>query len=131
MDIIEAKEYLHQLEQRIMIKGFEEGVFKEKSPEIIPLRKKKLHDTKFAEFVGPEFKYESVLTFNFYGLFKISSGGSEVVNNCRKAFPNIRTMKARVIHFNSVKMEHLKELAPDLLNDFPDFKRFLVDLREF
>jgi hypothetical protein len=113
------------------VEGYEKGVFKEKPPEIIPLRKKKLHDTELAAFVGPEFNYKSVLAFNYYGLFKLSSGGTEVVENCKLAFPNIRTMKARVIHFNSVKMEHIKELAPELLNDFPDFKRLLVDLRGF
>lgn len=131
MDSKEARKYLDQLEQKVMIKGFEVEVFKKKQLEIIPLRKKKLHDTDFAEFVGPEFVYDSVLAFNYYGLFKLSSGGSKVVDNCKLAFPNIRTMKARVIHFNSVKIEHIKELAPELLSDFPDFKRLLVDLRDF
>jgi len=106
-------------------------VFKEKPSEIVPLRKRKLHDTDFAEFIGPEFKYDMVLVFNFYGLFKLSNGAKAVVENSKGAFPNIRTMKARVIHFNSIKIEHIKELAPELLSDFPDFKKFLVDLRKF
>ena len=132
MDLIsEWTKYLVALETSVMVRGNEEGVFKKKAEEIVPLRKTKLHFTPFANFIGSEFEFGSVLAFNYYGLFKISTGTSKVVAECRVAFPNVRTIKAKVIHFNSIKMEHIKELAPDLLPDFPDFKRFLVDLRGF
>lgn len=132
MDLIKRwTDYLIQLESLVMVKGFEKGIFKKKAEEIVPLRKTKLHFTKFATFTGSEFEYDKVLAFNYYGLFKISTGISKVVEEGRAAFPNVRTIKAKVIHFNSIKIEHIKELAPELLNDFPDFKRFLVDLRGF
>ena len=132
MDLVKKwTKYLVELEQLVMVQGMESGAFKKKAEEIVPLRKTKLHFTPFANFVGSQFKYDKVLAFNYYGLFKISTQTASVVEDCRVAFPNVRTIKAKVIHFNSIKMEHIKLLAPDLLPDFPDFKRFLVDLRGF
>lgn len=131
MDIETAKDYMTRLEQEVMIIGWEVEMFKSRPAEVVPLRKRKLHDTDFAKFIESSFKYDSVLVFNYYGLFKLSSGAHEVVENSKVAFPNIRTMKAEVVHFNSIKIEYIKELAPDLLADFPDFKKLLVDLRRF
>lgn len=127
----QAKEYLHNLEVKVMLKGHIDNVFK-KSPLIeVPLRKKKMNFTDFANFIGEDFIYPEVLSFNYYGLFKISSKTKEIVQQNSTAFPGLRTIKSRVIHFNSIRMEHVKELAPELLSDFPDFKQFLVNLRRF
>lgn len=131
MDKIGASNYMNELEQSVMIVGWKEKIFKERKPEIVPLRKKKLHLTPFSNFVGEKFIFDEVLIFNYYGLFKFSSEAINIINESRIAFPNIRTMKSNVIYFNSIKIEHIKELAPELLQDFPDFKQFLVGLRNF
>jgi len=126
-----AKEYLYNLEVKVMLKGYSNNVFKKTAIIEVPLRKKKMNFTDFANFIGSDFEFPEVLSFNYYGLFKISSKTKEIVQQNSTAFPGLRTIKSKVIHFNSIRMEHVKELAPELLSDFPDFKHFLVNLRGF
>jgi hypothetical protein len=123
--------YLAAFEERVMIAGVKANAFKFKGDTIIPLRRKKLNGTPFADFVGDSFEHNDVLAFNYYGLVKLSSGAVKIVKENIAVFPNLRTIKSKVLHFNSVKTEHIRKLAPDLLPEFSEFKMFLVGLRDF
>ena len=66
------KEYLNKFENQILLPLFESGDFLIK-PEPVPLRAGKLRKSQFAIFVGADFKYKDILSFNYYGLFKPST----------------------------------------------------------
>jgi len=117
------KGYLTEFENNILIPMYENGNFKIKS-EPVPLRVGKLHKTPFAGFIGKGFEYGSILSFNYYGLFKLSSGLIKI-----KPVPGMHIITAPVIHFSSIKVEHIEFYQKELLLDFVSFKKFLVSLR--
>lgn len=125
--------YFNEFEKMVMVEGVKNNIFRIKGETIIPLRRKnkKLNNSDFAEFIGDKFDFDELFAFNYYGLVKLSTGTIKIVKQNITIFPNLRTIKSRVLHFNSIKTYHIKKLAPDLLSYFPEFKQFLVDLRSF
>lgn len=121
--MVDWKEYLARFERKVLIPLYEQDVFAVKS-EPVPTRTGKLHKTDFGEFIGKSFKYDSPLSFNYYGLFKPSSAFLK-----GKPMPGRTTITAPVIHFSSIKVEHLEKLDKKMLLDFVSFKKFLVALR--
>lgn len=122
-------EYLNEFENKVIIEGFKKGVFGKRIEEIVPLRNGKLTNTGFGSFIGRSFKCGVLLSINYYGLFKLSE---EIINLSEKAgiiFSEIRSVKSPVIHFNSIKLEQIKLLAPELLQDYDEFKKYVVNLR--
>lgn len=117
------KKYLIEFETKVLLPMFESGEYEIKT-EPVPLRPGKLQDTPFGDFVGKEFNYNSFLSFNYYGLFKPSK---EILNT--KIGVSKTTVKAPVIHFSSVKIEHIEKYCKNLIIDFVLFKKFLVSLR--
>lgn len=125
-------EYLLRFEKEVMLEGYSNGLFKGTSEKILSLRPGKLDNTtEMVGFLGKKFESEKVIAFNFYGFIKFSSGLLNVVEENKKIFPNIKTIKSPVVHFQSIKIEHIQQLSKDLLIDFPEFKRFVVKLRQF
>lgn len=119
----EWKEYLIEFETKVLLPMFESGEYEIKI-EPVPLRPGKLQSTPFGAFIGKDFNYASFLSFNYYGLFKPSK---EIVS--MKSGMTKTTVKAPVIHFSSVKIEHIERFSKDLIIDFVSFKKFLVSLR--
>ena len=117
------KEYLNKFENQILLPLFESGDFLIK-PEPVPLRAGKLRKSQFAIFVGADFKYKDILSFNYYGLFKPSTALLQT-----KPKKGLNTIKAPVIHFSSIKIDHIEKQHRELLLDFVNFKKFLVALR--
>ena len=124
-------DYLLRFEKEIMLEGYLSGLFKGSQEKVISLRPGKLDETKLALFLGKEFQSSNVVAFNFYGFHKFSSGLIKVVNENKNIFPNIKAIKSGIVHFQSVKIEHIQQLQKDLLPGFPDFKKFIVNLRGF
>ena len=124
------EEYMTLFEKEVIIKGYEQGVFcKTPQEQIVPVDGGKLKDSKIGFFTGSAFEYRNLLAINYYGLFKMSSEIHRAVDKAEKIFGKIKTIMTPVVFYNAVKIEHVKDLAPDLLDYYPDFKRHLVELR--
>lgn len=122
----EMKEYLKEFEKEVLIKLFEST---KRNAEPVPLKKRKIHLTEFGSFIESSFKYNQVLAFDYYGLFKVSKKILSIRAEHISIFPSIKIINAPVIHFSSVKKEQIQQLAPHLLKDFNQFKKYLVNLR--
>lgn len=120
-------EYLNKFEMNVMVPLFEAecAIIK---PEPVPLFPGKLKGGLFGQTVGLNFEYAGILSFDYYGLFKLSTG----INDVKKRYlisQKKTTIPAPVIHFSSVKIEHIEEYSKELLLDFVAFKRYIVYLR--
>lgn len=116
------EEYLVKFEKDIFL-----DLYQNQDPivitEPVPLRKGKLSKSPLADFVGNYFESHLILSFNYYGLFKLSTGIQKLQG--QKA----TTVMAKSIHFSSIKIEHLQRYNKNLILDFVNFKKFLVSLR--
>lgn len=121
------KEYLIKLEAEVIIPGIHQGVLCKKRK--VPAKRGRLYSSDFARFVGETFEYKDGAAIDYYGYFKKSSGFSELLNSFEDV--EIKSIKIPVAHFASIKIEQISELSPDLVVDFPIFKKYLVELRGF
>lgn len=126
---MDCREYLNQFEKEVIVRGFHQKTFGLVKETTVPLRRGKLANTDLGWFIGDEFYFDKFLAINYYGYFKLSSGIYRVVEESEKIFPGIRSVRAPVVHFNSIKIEHVKQLAAAMMQNFPDFKKLIVDLR--
>lgn len=116
-------DYLDQLEQTVLIPMF---LNESQDKKVIPisLYPGRLTPTTFGLFIQMMYDCEHILALNYYGLIKLSTGILKENIDSRKM-----QTKAHMVHFNSLKIEHVEFFNSDLLNDFVKFKNFLVNLR--
>lgn len=129
MDGKKATDYLQEFERRVVIDGFRRELIGKTGEEVVPLRAGRLAKEALGQFVGKSFHCDSVLAINYYGLYKLSSGIYAAVESVRMLFPDLRSIKSPVVHFNSLKAENVIALAPDLAPDYERFKKYIVQLR--
>jgi len=129
MDGKKAIEYLREFERRVIVEGFFSSLIGKTEEEIVPLRAGRLAKEVLGQFVGKSFRCDSVLAINYYGLYKLSNGIYKAVDSVKMLFPDLRSIKSPVVHFNSLKAENVIALAPDLAPDYEVFKRYIVKLR--
>ncbi len=122
MALVKWQSYLNSFEKTVMIPMYQAGIYNQRM-ELISSRSGKLQNTNFGLFIKRYFEYEDILALNYYGLVKLSTGLSH-----RNAFDSKRLIRSPVIHFNSVKIEHIEKFNSDLLPDFVKFKQRLVKL---
>ena len=127
MKVKEFRNYLHDFEEQVIIKGIEEGVFNKEM--MVSARRGKLDSTKFGQLLGSQFKYSKPVVIDYYGLIKKSTGFVEKLNSVEEI--EAKAAKALVVHFASVKDAHIVKLAPDLIVGFPPFKEYLIKVRNF
>ena len=123
------QKYLYEFEKQIICSGFASDYFKKRKEEIVPLRYGKLSKSEFGEFIGKTFNAEILLAINYYGLFKLSTEIIRAAKSVNHIFGEVRSIKSQVIHFNSIRIEDVKNLAPELVIDYPEFKKYIVGLR--
>lgn len=116
------KDYLLEFENKVLLKIYQSSANSMKV-EPVPIRPGKLLKTDFGGFIGQSFQHKDLIAFNYYGLFKISSG---IINVDRDGS---NTVMAPVIHFSSVKIEDVEQHCKELIVDFVSFKKSLVVLR--
>jgi len=124
-----AVEFMERLESGVLIPGVDRGIFR--TTVKAPVRNQKLSKSKFGQFIGAEFEWDKLMVIDYYGVIKRSSGFYSVVKKFADKGIELRSIVSPVAYFAGIKVEHLSDLAPDLLPDFPTFKRFLVELRDF
>jgi len=121
------KEYLNSFENRIIIPGLEKKMFCKEG--MVTLKNGKLANTAFGKFIGNLLECEEILAVDYYGHIKKSKGLLDMVEKYKGI--EIKSVLVPVVYWASIKNEDIAMLAPDLLDNFPLFKSFLIDLRGF
>lgn len=129
MDGKQLRYYLLNFEKDVVEIGFEKGIFDVGRGEAVPLRAGKLSKEPLGKFVGDILYSDKVLAINYYGLYKLSRGIYQAVESVKVMFPDVRSIKSPVVHFNSLKTESVITLAPHLAPEFEEFKKYIVELR--
>ena len=121
------KSYLDSFEREVIIPGVDSGRLGKKG--MITIKKCKLSNTPFGDFVGLNLVHEVAMAIDYYGLIKKSVGMLRVIEEYKNI--EIKSILVPTVYFASVKNEDITELAPHLLNNFPLFKSYLIQLRGF
>jgi hypothetical protein len=127
MDDKELKQYLEDFEAQVILKGLQDSIFGRKI--MIPVKKGKLDKSDFGNFIGGTFDCNEALVIDYYGLLKKSTGFAVKLDSYEDV--EVKRVRVPVAHFASIKIEHIADLAPDLVVNFPTFKKHLVKLRGF
>jgi hypothetical protein len=129
MDQSDFKNVLLKFENDVIIRGVQGG--KIGREEMVPVRNGKLSKQRFGKLVGLEIDCSVSLAVDYYGHLKKSAGFFRDVQDATPKGTQARMMKSTVVHFASIKVEDVVELAPDLVPVFPILKRELLKLRGF
>ena len=116
--------YMNAFEHKIVIPGLEQGLFG--SVQDLPIWDNKLSGHKLRKLIGTRFKYEKPAIISYYDVEKRSTGfmaKALIVNE----FMTI--VKGHKVSFSSIKIEHIAQLDPELLECFAHFKALLVKER--
>lgn len=128
MDVESFKAYLEAFEQKVVILGQDELG----SSERVSVMPQKFPVPAFVEQIGSHIMSADMLVFDIYGFKKKSLGFTHAAHEAQTvSHMQVRFIRCPVIHFASIKFETIRRLAPELVMDFPDFKKYLLDLRGF
>jgi hypothetical protein len=118
--------YLRRFEQDVICEGVKRGVLGQK--EMVAVRNGKLCKTEFGKLLGFELAFDCPLAIDYYGFMKKSTGFRAMLSETRS---QVRMIECDVVHFASVKMEDIVEIAPKLVAEFPVFKKQMLEKRGF
>jgi hypothetical protein len=123
-------EYLKKFEQMISV-GVRNKTF-EKSG-LVSVRGSKLGKTKFGILIGFTIDSDIEFVIDYYGYFKRSRGFTSRIKLLKKEAPSkqIKAIETITVHFASIRMEQIALLKPSLLEEFPQFKSFILEKRGF
>ncbi len=121
----EMFEYLKKFERKIVIPGYERGLFGK--IQSVATRRGKLDKSNFSNVVRTNFKYGKPFAIDYYGLIKKSSGFLDI--SSLKRIPLKTSIDAPLVHFASIKIEHISRIDREMLIDFPRFKEAIVNAR--
>jgi len=126
MDEGRFKEYLTEFEQKVIVQGVVNTILGR--PEMVAVRNGKLSKTPYGRLVGGEIPTDVLMSIDYYGLTKRSTGFGAIV---RDIDGQVRILESQVVHFASIRIENVAELAPELVAEFPAFKQKLLRERGF
>lgn len=123
------KKYQSDFEAKLISKPLQ-ALAKE---ELVAVRPGKMAKSKFAMMLGNTFNLGEPVAIDYYGHFKKSTGLLKWVVVFRKEHmgTQVRMVTAKVIHFASIKIEHVADFAPELVAGFPQFKDMILKMRGF
>jgi hypothetical protein len=124
MDRRAFTEYMNRLEQQVIVKGLERGIFG--NVIWLPIRNGKLHSEPFAELLGTRFFYAKPAVIDYYGLHKRSTG---FMTKAVRLGTFLSGFEAPLVPFSAVHDAEIKALCPELLHDFSDFKAQVIKAR--
>jgi hypothetical protein len=99
----------------------------------VPVTQGRLSKRKIAKVLGKQINTGRVLVVDYYGYMKKSKGFSKMMKGVITSFKGkqLKTIEVPVVHFNSVRLEILAKIAPELIEDFSKFKKTILDARGF
>jgi hypothetical protein len=122
--------YAEKFEQAVAL-GVSSGVLgKTKS---VPVHPGKLAKKKIGQVLGEQISVGSVVVIDYYGYMKKSYGFKLMVKEVIATLDGkqLKMVEAPVVHFNSIRLEVLAKIAPGLVAGFAEFKKAILDAREF
>lgn len=119
------EDYLSCFEQDVIVKGMSNGMFGQIMN--IPVRPGKLAESEFGRMLGQEFNADAVCAIDYYGHFKKSSSLLNLIRD--RTDRSFHT--GIVVHFASIRAQHVIKLAPHLVTQFDDFKDQVLRARGF
>lgn len=125
--MIDFQSYKEQFERYVVINGYKSHRIGKIEP--ITTRQNRLILTPFGSLMGIDLDYDGLLVLDYYGLLKASRSwyrAAKIAEEREKRFCH-----APVVHFASLTIEIISKLAPQLVIDFADFKRLVLEARGF
>ena len=124
------KEYTSEFETAVAA-GVKSRVLGAVKP--VPVAAGKLQKRRIGQVLGTEIATQEVLVIDYYGYMKKSSGFWDLVRDIMEdqKGKQLRIVEAPLVHFNSIKLEVLAKIAPGIVAAFGDFKKAVLDAREF
>lgn len=95
-------------------------------PGVITSRECKLSTQKFGQLMGIRLDTDLNCVMDYFGLLKKSKGFFREARLCTD-----KNVPTRILHFQSIKIENLISLSPNLIEYFPTFKQIILDIRQF
>ena len=122
--------YLLRFEEAV-VKGIKSGLLGRR--KMVPAYPGKLAKRKIGRTLGGEIDSEDVVVIDYYGYMKKSRGFSRMLDEVRgdNAGKQLKMIEAPTVHFNSVRLEVIAKIDADLVAGFGDFKKLVLDAREF
>jgi hypothetical protein len=116
--------------ERAVVQGVRDGLLGTLRP--VPVTPGRLSRKRIGKALGRDIDSELPVVIDYYGFMKKSKGfhlsAKEVTEETGK---QVKTIEAPVVHFNSLRLEVLGKINPDLIQQFGDFKKAILDAREF
>lgn len=129
MNRYQFKKYQLNFERKLISNGLQALA----KPEMVAIRPGVMAKSKFAVLMGHAIRTDVPAAIDYYGHFKKSTGFFSVMEEFQRDHPGsqVRMMRARVVHFASIRVEDLFNFAPELVSGFPEFKLMLLKARGF
>lgn len=128
---MDFKDYLKRFETEAILKGVTSQLFAKE--ELVSVRPGKLSAKAFGRSMGAVIDTDEILVVDYYGFQRKSQGFFNRVNALQRHLKDkqVKTIKAPVVHFGSIKIEVLAKLTDDLelLGGFPKFKDQIIKMR--
>jgi hypothetical protein len=117
-------EYFHEFERSFLELNPAQFGWKDR---IVSVRESKLKSHTFGQILGTVFQHSKPCAFDYYGLQRKSTG---LINKLADS-SDLNTIVCPVLHFQSIKIEHILEVNPELIHKFAEFKTTLLKIRGF
>lgn len=123
-------DYLKKFEQ-MLAQGVKDNIFTKS--ELVSVRGSRLGKTRFGILMGFIIDSDIDFVIDYYGFFKRSKGFARRIKEYQQSNKKrqIKAIETIVVHFPSLRIEHIAKLDPSLVEDFPKFKAFLLTKRGF
>lgn len=123
--------YRQMFENQVVAKGVLTGCLGANSK--VSLRPGKLSVLHFGKLMGLVFDSQISCAIDYYGHVKKSSALLQQIEEIGRSMPyaQVKMVQVVLVHFSSIRIEKVARLAPDLVAEFPLFKKTILDARGF
>jgi hypothetical protein len=125
------QEYMTALESTVLEAVVSSGTAGKR--DTLPVRPGKLSRTSFGKRVGTTFESSVSFAIDYYGMLKRSTALLQEIQWVRDQLSGrqVKTVESLVIHFASIRIEHVARFNPHLIAGFPIFKKSILESRGF
>lgn len=122
--------YLQQFEELVVERGIKNGCLGK--AEKVSVRDGRLSSSHFGRLVGKTAYSDDVFAVDYYGHTKKSAGFIQTVEELNMLHKQqVKLLLVPLVFFASIRVEKVARLAPNLVAEFPKFKKMLLDARGF